>query len=136
MRNWDDERILNYLMTSDFNDSVSPEDMKYLLSKFRYFYRIVSSKSMNIEVEKRNFEFEIDHLKKTKDAEIQNLNNINQDVTSKYKHITSTSKNDSIQVECFFIEIKKQLFLPFPLIICSLCQCIFPAEIIKFTILQ
>jgi len=89
MRNWDDERILNYLMTSDFNDSVSPEDMKYLLSKFRYFYRIVSSKSMNIEVEKRNFEFEIDHLKKTKDAEIQNLNNINQDVTSKYKHITS-----------------------------------------------
>jgi len=89
MRNWSEEKLLNYLMTSDFNENMSPEDMKFLLSKFRYFYRIVSGKSMSIEIEKKRFDFEIEHLKTTKDTEIQNISNINHDVTSKYKNLTS-----------------------------------------------
>ena len=35
-----DEEILDFLMTSDFEDSYSPEELKYLLLKWRYFYRL------------------------------------------------------------------------------------------------
>ena len=32
-----DEEILDFLMTSDFEDSYSPDELKYLLLKWRYF---------------------------------------------------------------------------------------------------
>jgi hypothetical protein len=35
-----DDEILEFLMTSDFEDSYSPEELKYLLIKWRYFYRL------------------------------------------------------------------------------------------------
>lgn len=35
-----DDEILDFLMTSDFEDSYSPEELKYLLLKWRYFYRL------------------------------------------------------------------------------------------------
>ena len=71
MKNWDDERILEYLITSEFDDNLSPEDLRYLLFKFRYFYRIISSRSTSIEIEKKRFNFEIESLKQLKNEEIQ-----------------------------------------------------------------
>jgi len=73
-----DEQILDYLMTSDFDDNLSPDEYKNLLYKFRYFFRIVSSKSTNIEIEKKKFVFELDSLKVEKNIQIQNLTNKNQ----------------------------------------------------------
>jgi hypothetical protein len=35
-----DEEILDFLMTSDFENDYSPEELKYLLLKWRYFYRL------------------------------------------------------------------------------------------------
>lgn len=34
------EDILNFLMNSEFEDNYSPSELKYLLMKWKYFYRI------------------------------------------------------------------------------------------------
>lgn len=36
-----DDEILEFLMTSDFEDDYSPTELKYLLVKWRYFYRLL-----------------------------------------------------------------------------------------------
>jgi len=41
----DDKDILNYLMTSEFVDGLTPDESKFLLVKFRYYYRRVVSKN-------------------------------------------------------------------------------------------
>lgn len=38
-----DEEILDFLMNSDFDGDYSPEELKYLLVKWRYFYRSIYS---------------------------------------------------------------------------------------------
>lgn len=43
-----EEECLNYLMTSDFNEQLSPEDLKSILKKFRYFYRLSESKQKTL----------------------------------------------------------------------------------------
>lgn len=58
--NLDDEQILEYLMTSDFIETYSPEEYKFLLSKFRYFYRILHG---NFSLYKTEKEGEIHLLK-------------------------------------------------------------------------
>jgi hypothetical protein len=40
-----DEDILNFLMTSDFEGDYSPEELKYLLVKWRYFFRLFQGRS-------------------------------------------------------------------------------------------
>lgn|SRR5574343_640267 len=40
-----DDELLNFLMTSDFSDEYSPEELKYLLLKWRYFYRLLNGKN-------------------------------------------------------------------------------------------
>lgn len=56
------DEILNYLLTSDFGDmdDASPQQFKELLSKFRYEYRLLSSKntSLNHEINKLRGELE------------------------------------------------------------------------------
>jgi hypothetical protein len=61
-----DEEILDFLMTSDFEQEYKPEELKYLLLKWRYFYRILNGRS---ELYKTNKESEISHL----DEEIKML---------------------------------------------------------------
>lgn len=39
-----DQEIIDFLMTSDFEGDYSPEELKYLLSKWRYFYRVLNGK--------------------------------------------------------------------------------------------
>jgi hypothetical protein len=41
----DDKDILNYLMTSEFVDGLTPEESKFLLVKFRYYYRRIVSRN-------------------------------------------------------------------------------------------
>ncbi len=46
-----DEEVLNFLMTSDFNEgSYSPSEWRYLLTKWRYFYRLLNGKSEQIKI--------------------------------------------------------------------------------------
>lgn len=39
-----DEEILEFLMISEFETDFSPGELKYLLVKFRYFYRLLFGK--------------------------------------------------------------------------------------------
>jgi len=39
-----DEEILEFLMTSEFEGDYSPEELKYLLIKWRYFYRLANGR--------------------------------------------------------------------------------------------
>lgn len=89
MKNWDDKKILDYLMTSDYNDNLSPEQLKFLLQKFKYFYRIISSKSMSIEMEKKKFDYEVDLLNNTKNEEINQLKSSYSHLLNIYKIVTS-----------------------------------------------
>jgi len=56
-----DEQILEYLMTSDFIENYSPEEYKFLLSKFKYFYRILHGR---YTLEKGQKDFQIEELNK------------------------------------------------------------------------
>jgi hypothetical protein len=75
MRELSDEEILQYLMTSDINENFRPEEYKFLIFKFRDFYKILHGKyqlhkiqserlisdldSSNKELNNRISEFEI-----------------------------------------------------------------------------
>ena len=45
-----DEDVLNFLMTSEFTDDYSPAELKYLLVKQRYFYRLSQGRNEQIKV--------------------------------------------------------------------------------------
>lgn len=44
MKELSDEEILQYLMTSDLNENFRPEEYKFLIFKFRDFYKILHGK--------------------------------------------------------------------------------------------
>ena len=78
----EDDEILNFLMTSDFEDNYSPGEYKFLLSKWRYFYRLLHGKneknniSNKNEIEKLNNELEIEKQKNNNLTTIINENKI------------------------------------------------------------
>jgi hypothetical protein len=45
-----DEDVLNFLMTSEFTDDYSPAELKYLLVKWRYFYRLSQGRNEQIKI--------------------------------------------------------------------------------------
>jgi hypothetical protein len=82
LKELEDEEILNYLMTSDFTEGLTPDEFKFLLYKFRYFYRIINGKNellktnydgkvREFELEKSGFSKRIDDIL-TQKAEIEN----------------------------------------------------------------
>ena len=64
MVNQSDEDILDFLMTSDFNDDLSPEQFRFLLIKFRQFYRISANRYNDIEMERKKFNYDLELLEK------------------------------------------------------------------------
>jgi hypothetical protein len=67
-----DDEILEFLMTSEFEDDYSPTELKYLLIKWRYFYRL---KNGTLERKTVDFEGAIQQLEnKLKSEENNNLN--------------------------------------------------------------
>lgn len=63
-----DDEILDFLMTSEFEDDYSPSELKYLLVKWRYFYRILHGNS-----ERKTLKFEGDI--KDLNEELENAKN-------------------------------------------------------------
>jgi hypothetical protein len=87
-----DDEILEFLMTSDFEGDYSPTELKYLLTKWRYFYRILNGRS-DRDVQKLEGDLQtIENQIKTKDLQIGNLKNeiINKD------DIITTMKNRNL----------------------------------------
>ena len=56
------ETDLHYLMTSDFNEGLTPEQYQELLLKFRYEYRYLSGKNSSYEKEMDKLKFENENL--------------------------------------------------------------------------
>lgn len=87
-----DDEILEFLMTSDFEGDYSPTELKYLLNKWRYFYRILNGR-LDRDVQKLEGDLQtIENQIKTKDLQIGNLKNeiINKD------DIITTIKNRNL----------------------------------------
>jgi hypothetical protein len=80
-----DDEILEFLMTSDFEGDYSPTELKYLLTKWRYFYRILNGRS---DRDVQNLEYQI----RSKDLQIENLKS---EVVNKDDIIT-TMKNRNL----------------------------------------
>ena len=71
-----DEEILDFLMTSEFENEYKDEEFKYLLFKWRYFYRLLHGKVDLIKTDKN---FEIEGLK----SEIERLKTLNNEILTK-----------------------------------------------------
>lgn len=69
-----DEEILEYLMTSEFIENYNTDEYKYLLHKFRYFYRILhgnfSRHKGDSEFLIQNFQKEIENIKKERNNDL------------------------------------------------------------------
>jgi hypothetical protein len=68
-----DEDILEFLMTSDFEDDYSPTELKYLLIKWRYFYRLKSGSAERISVDLEGKVRVLEEKVKTQESENTNL---------------------------------------------------------------
>jgi hypothetical protein len=71
--NLDNKEILDFLMTSDFDGDYKPEELKYLLIKWRYFYRLLNGK---YELIKTDSEFDLKKSKEEIAIKDQNINQI------------------------------------------------------------
>jgi LytS/YehU family sensor histidine kinase len=68
-----DNDLLDMLMTSDFSENMKPDDYKYLLNRWRYFYRILYS---NHTTKKSDLEGEIRKLKNDINIEKNKYNDL------------------------------------------------------------
>ena len=57
-----DDEILEFLLTSDLEENYSPTELKYLILKYRYFYRLLHGSGERTKVE---FLGEIQKLKES-----------------------------------------------------------------------
>lgn len=80
----DDEDILNFLMTSDFEDNYSPTELKYLLTKWRYFHRHFQGISNR---EKLALEGELAHTKDILSDKENQILNLQVDLANKQNEI-------------------------------------------------
>ena len=71
-----DTDILDFLMTSEFEDNYSPDELKYLLTKWRYFYRLSHGK--------------YNRLKDDTETEIKNI---------KERNISLQGENDVLKID-------------------------------------
>jgi hypothetical protein len=81
-----DEEILDLLMTSEFENNLSPTEFKYLLKKWRYFYRLQNGALERI---KDDLTFSVNSLKDELDALKKEQYNILVDCAKKEDKINS-----------------------------------------------
>ena len=79
-----DEEILELLMTSEFSGELAPKELKYLLHKYRYFYRMLHGR--------------LDRVKTDNEGVVENLNEkinlLNNSITS--LQIENANKENTI----------------------------------------
>lgn len=86
-----ENEILDFLMTSDFNEGLNLDELKFLLMKFRNFYRISSCSIVHY---KERMENTLEEMSKQKDYFNGEINNIqNQKFLLEQKYNTLINKN-------------------------------------------
>ena len=86
-----DEDVLNFLMTSEFTDDYSPAELKYLLVKWRYFYRLSQGRNEQI---KTKGEGDIQQLEYDKELLNNRIGQLSLRVIEKDDLITSLKNRD------------------------------------------
>jgi FtsZ-binding cell division protein ZapB len=81
-----DDEILDLLMTSEFENNLSPTEFKFLLKKWRFFYRLLHGRMDRV---KDDLIFNIDKLK----GEIDGLKSQNHNIM-----VDGAQKQDQIDV--------------------------------------
>ncbi len=66
-----EKEIIDYLMTSDFNEGLTQEESRFLLLKFRYHYRLLFARTESQSYLISDKKIELDELKQ----QIETLNN-------------------------------------------------------------
>jgi hypothetical protein len=97
MKNLNDIELLDYLINSEFNEEVdlNPDEYKYLLHKWKYFYRLLYSRSDNLKKEIESKKNKIDKLEekfKIQIIEIRNELNTKDSFISSLKNKKLTFK--------------------------------------------
>ncbi len=82
-----EEDILNYLMISEFNEGLTPDEFKFLLYKFRYNYRLLYSRIESIKVEREKLQTDLLECKEINKNKIENLNSEKEKLENKNKKI-------------------------------------------------
>jgi hypothetical protein len=67
------EEILDFLMNSDFEGDFKPEELKYLLVKWRYFFRLSQGKLETLRKEYEGLADKSDKDLKVLESEINNI---------------------------------------------------------------
>lgn len=81
-----DEEILDFLMNSDYEGDFKPEEFRYLLHKWKYFYRILNGRA---ELAKVNHDGEIRQLLSEKETLSKSLFDVQVDSAQKEDTINS-----------------------------------------------
>ena len=93
-----DEDVLNFLMTSEFTDDYSPAELKYLLVKWRYFYRLSQGRNEQIKVKS---EGDIQQLENEKEILNNTISQLSFRIIDKDKLINSLRNRDLTWKERF-----------------------------------
>jgi hypothetical protein len=87
LKNFTEEDIMNYLMTSDFNEGLTPDEFKFLLLKFRNFYRISNGKSQFLKGEVESKEKELNSVKQHTQEEISKFKSETEHAQTQLKNL-------------------------------------------------
>jgi hypothetical protein len=91
INNLTERDILDYLMTSEFEEGLTPDEFKFLLFKFRNFYRITNGKS--------------DTLKADLELKKKDLDDLRNENGSRFTGLQQ--ENSSLKYELNFIKNRK-----------------------------
>jgi hypothetical protein len=82
-----DKELINFLLTSEFEDNFSPEQHKFLLHKFRYFYRLLYAKYESSKFEVETLQQDLDNLKIVMDTSMRRKDNMISDLNEEVKSL-------------------------------------------------
>lgn len=80
------EEILNFLMISEFEENYSPSELKYLLMKFKFFYRVSQARNEQIKL---SYETILDNLQEVIDLKSLNEAYLQSQIVKKDESIES-----------------------------------------------
>ena len=89
MKTYNDEDLLDFLMTSEFDEVFSPDDYKFFLKKFRNFYRVVAN-SIDFQKDRMSQAIsEKEEMSKNLNIKIEEFNNEKSILINKVNNILS-----------------------------------------------
>jgi hypothetical protein len=89
MNNLTEENILDYLMTSEFDEGLTPDEFRFLLLKFRNNYRVLFSKNENLKDQIELKSKDIEELKQSNQRKIDSIQIEKVQIQNEYESLKS-----------------------------------------------